>query len=368
MWNLRTKSSENWRYRAHSGPGDPHIPIYPIPNHSKISGQLATTLIFILSSVLALLLLERLIQSKSLASAVSSNGAIRIGLGDELLAAGVDQKADEIRAHVVACKVSEDLSEMALVEININKEKTIKVLLRLDNEAAVGSSPGTGLNGILRSDQVRGWVSIVGGWVGVNLALLARVDRPCGDVNLLTSRDVERLEEGVHVLPAVELTNTANLSLTDRHESVASSITVDELLDVSGLDLAAVVDDSTVRTDQNLGQVESGVVNLRESQRDKDLVIASSASDAAHLFRVDSHGVLTVSLEHREGLEVGDLPHPVGISRNPCDVSNKLASSLTSFVDEVNGLANTALEIEPLDTVSQCIGVSMVMYSLQVRR
>lgn len=250
-------------------------------------------------------------------------------------------------------KVSKDLGKVALVEIDVNEKQTIKVLLRLDNQASIRSvnasmavidggislrldalggvdletlnretlegskSPGTSLNSVLGSDEVRSRVGVVGSRIRVNLTLLARVDRPSSNVDLLTSRDVERLEERVHVLPAVQLTDTADVSLADGHEGVARAITVDKLLDMSRLDLATVVDHIAIRTDEDLREVESGVVDLRETERDVDLVIPSGTSDTAHLLGVDGHRVLAVSLEHGEGLEVGDLPHPVGITGDP---------------------------------------------------
>jgi hypothetical protein len=253
----------------------------------------------------------------------------------------------------VTSKVSKDLGKVALVEINVNKEKTIKVLLRLDDQASIRSvdtsmpivdrgvslrlntlgsvnletlngqtlegckSPCTSLNGVFGSDEIRSRIGIVGSRIRMNLTLLARVDRPSSNMNLLTSRDIEGLEERVHVLPAVQLAEATDISLADRHEGVARAITVYKLLDVGRLDLATMVDNIAVRSDEDLGEVESGVVNLREAERDIDLVIPSGATDAAHFLGVDSHGVLAVSLDHGKGLEVGYLPHPVGITGDP---------------------------------------------------
>lgn len=87
-------------------------------------------------------------------------------------------------------------------------------------------------------------------------------------MDLLALRDVEGLQERVHVLPAVELAETTQLCLGNTLEGVASTIAVDKLFDVSRLDLAAVVDDFTGWVDQSLGQVESGVVNLGEAKGD----------------------------------------------------------------------------------------------------
>lgn len=87
-------------------------------------------------------------------------------------------------------------------------------------------------------------------------------------LDLLALGNVHGLEEGVHVLPAVELTKTSNVRLRDRLESVTGAVTVDKLLDVGRLNLAAVVEDLTSRGDQDLSQVEGSVVNLRETHRD----------------------------------------------------------------------------------------------------
>lgn len=93
-------------------------------------------------------------------------------------------------------------------------------------------------------------------------------------------------------------------------------------------------------------------------------VVPGSAADAPHLLRVDSQAVLAVLLEHGEGLLVGDFPHPVRVARHPLKrleavdqrctqihtnfgEGNQLAASSTSFIDEADGLLDTALEVEP---------------------
>jgi hypothetical protein len=85
---------------------------------------------------------------------------------------------------------------------------------------------------------------------------------------LFAKRHIERLEERVHVLPAVQLAEAAELGGDDRLECVAGAVTVDELLDVSGLDLAAVVDDLSRGVDESLGEVAGRVVDLRETEGD----------------------------------------------------------------------------------------------------
>lgn len=78
------------------------------------------------------------------------------------------------------------------------------------------------------------------------------------------------------------------------------------------------------------------------------LVITSSPSNTLELLRINGHGVLTVLLQHREGLLVVDFPHPVGVAWDPdLGEGDELRAGSTGFVDEVDGLADTALEVEP---------------------
>lgn len=301
---------------------------------------------------------ERFVEAQAVRGGVRSDATIGVGLGDELLPAGVNQQPDEVRPHVMASKVGQDLGQVCLVQVDVHEEQAIEVLLGLDDEATVGAvdtgvavvrggvclgldalgggllqaldaealeggkGPGAGLVGVRGRDEVRRGVGVVGGGVRVHLALDAGVDRPGGDVDLLSLAHVEGLEEGVHVLPAVELAQPSELGLGDGLEGVAGAIAVDELLDVGGLDLAAVVDDVALWVDEGLGEVQGGVVDLGEAKRDVDLVIAGCAADAAHLLRVDGEGVLPVLLQHGEGLEVVDLPHPVRVARDPCRCVN----------------------------------------------
>lgn len=297
---------------------------------------------------------ERLVEAQAVRGAVGSDAAIRVGLGDELLPAGVDEQPDEVGPHVVAGKVGQDLCQVRLVQVDVDEQQAVEVLVGLDDQAAVGAvdagvavvggrvglgldslrggllqaldaealeggeGPGAGLVGVRGRDEVGRGVGVVGGRVGGNLALDARVDGPGGDVDLLPLAHVQGLEEGVHVLPAVELAQPPELGLRDGLEGVAGAIAVDELLDMGGLDLAAVVDDVAFGVNKSLGEVQSGVVDLGEAKRDVDLVIAGCAADAAHLLRVDGKGVLAVLLQHGKRLEIVDLPHPVRVARDPC--------------------------------------------------
>jgi hypothetical protein len=143
------------------------------------------------------------------------------------------------------------------------------LLETLDTEPLERSkSPSTSLNSVGRSDQVGRRVGDVGSRVRVLQCLLTRVHWPSGNVNLFAKRHIERLEERVHVLPAVQLAEAAELGGDDRLESVAGAVTVDELLDMSGLDLAAVVDDLSRGVDESLGEVAGRVVDLRETEGD----------------------------------------------------------------------------------------------------
>ena len=78
------------------------------------------------------------------------------------------------------------------------------------------------------------------------------------------------------------------------------------------------------------------------------LVVTSSATNAPELLGVDGKRVFAVLLQHGQRLLVVDLPHPVRVAWDPdLRKSDELASSLTSFIDESNGLLNASFEIEP---------------------
>ena len=78
------------------------------------------------------------------------------------------------------------------------------------------------------------------------------------------------------------------------------------------------------------------------------LVIPRSPSDALELFRVDGHGVLAVLLQHGERLLVVYLPLPVRVAWDPdFGEGDELCAGGTGFVDEVDGLADAAFEVEP---------------------
>lgn len=115
--------------------------------------------------------------------------------------------------------------------------------------------PRRRLKCVRRGDDVRRRLRDVRRRVRVLQRLLSRVDRPRRDMDLLSHGDVERLEEGIHVLPAVELAETAEVGVDDGQEGVAVAVAVDELLNVCGLDLASVVEDIASGRDEDLREV-----------------------------------------------------------------------------------------------------------------
>ena len=66
------------------------------------------------------------------------------------------------------------------------------------------------------------------------------------------------LEEGIHILPAIQVPNPTNFGIDDRLGGITSPITKDKTLDMGGLDLAAVVNDISCGRNHNLGCVETG--------------------------------------------------------------------------------------------------------------
>lgn len=287
-------------------------------------------------------LIKRLVQSQPLAGRVGRKATVGIGLGDELLPAGVDKEADEIGPHIVAGKVSQYLCEVALVEVDlwrwsvesgqverestyVDEHQAVEVLVGFGHErsvwlvdagvAVVGrgigfglntlrgvllepflaqplegcEGPGTSLDGICGCDKVGSRFRNVRRRVGVLERLFSWVYRPSSDVNLLALGNVERLQEGVHVLPAVELAEAAELSLCNGHKGVAGTVTIDELLNVGGFDLATVVDHLAVRVNKCLREVERSVVNLGESKRD----VTVSDQFLFRLSQTSNCGVLT---------------------------------------------------------------------------
>lgn len=136
-------------------------------------------------------------------------------------------------------------------------------------------------------------------------------------MHLLAQRSRIRLHERVHVLPAVKMPNTSDLSLHNRLGSITGSVTKDQPLDVSSADLASVVNHLARGRDEHLRRIEARQVQLGVAQGDEDLVGAGGGADLAHFVRVRGETVLAVGLEEGEALLVGYLPGPVGIAGDP---------------------------------------------------
>lgn len=195
----------------------------------------------------------------------------------------------------------------------VDEEEAIKVLVRLSNERTIRlvdarmpvvsrrvslwlhafrrrllqplntqplkrrQRPRPRLNCIRRRNQITRRIRNISRRIGILERLFAGIDRPGGDVDLLSFGHVEGFEEGVHVFPAVELAEATEFSLRDGLEGVACAIAVDEFLDVRGLDFAAVVDDFTGGIDQGLREVECGVIDLGEAEGDVAVRIVNTS-------------------------------------------------------------------------------------------
>jgi hypothetical protein len=149
------------------------------------------------------------------------------------------------------------------------------------------------------------------------------VNIPCGDMNLFAERNGVTLQEWVHVLPAVQLTNAANLRVDDHGSGIPRAIAEDETLHVSRTDLAAVVDDGAPRVDEDLRDVQAVEIQLRVSERHEDGVLLGCGTDAMHLWRVGGKAVLPIFLQQRQALLVVDLPHPVDCVSMPPIMARK---------------------------------------------
>jgi hypothetical protein len=172
----------------------------------------------------------------------------------------------------------------------------------------------------------------------------------------------------------------ADLGVNNLIQGVPCTLAKNKSLYMSGLNLAAVVDDLSSWVNDDLSHIEAVSVNLRVSERNIDLSGLCSSSDAIHLLRIGTDTVLVVFLEQRKRVLVVDTPLPVRVSRQmsaaiclensklqykrtrgslsfiSCGFftgafqvltclreGNKLALLLTSFCDERNGLLDGLL-------------------------
>lgn len=157
----------------------------------------------------------------------------------------------------------------------------------------------------------------VGVRVRVLEGLLSWVQRPGRDVDLLSKRCSVGLHEWVHVLPAVQVSNAADLSVHNRFGGVTRSIAKYKTLDVSSADLASMIDDLSGWVYHNLGGIQTGKIDLGVAKRDVDLVGTRCFTNAAHFIGVGRKTVFPVLLEQWKTLLVVNLPGPVWVTGNP---------------------------------------------------
>ena len=103
------------------------------------------------------------------------------------------------------------------------------------------------------------------------------------------------------------------------------------------------------------------------------VVVSRGSPDAPHLLRVHPQTVLAVCLDQGKRLQViylstvsyklnyrlrnhgTYLPQPIRVARNPdFGEADQFASGLPGFVDPVNGLLDTQLQVEPLRDHKYC--------------
>lgn len=102
-------------------------------------------------------------------------------------------------------------------------------------------------------------------------------------MNLLAKRDGVCLQERVHVLPAVQLSNPANLCIDDHRRSIAGPIAKHKTLNMRSPDLTTMVDELARWVDHDLRSVQAVEIDFRVSQRDEDRVPLGSRTDTVHL-------------------------------------------------------------------------------------
>lgn len=125
------------------------------------------------------------------------------------------------------------------------------------------------------------------------------------------------LQKGVHVLPAVQLSNPSNISVNDGLKGVSSPIAEDELLNMRWLDLSSMVEDISRWSDEYLSKMQSCHVDLAVTHGDVNAVLTHCGTNPTHFIGIRWQTVLAVGFQEGKRLLVIDLPHPVRITRNP---------------------------------------------------
>jgi hypothetical protein len=158
----------------------------------------------------------------------------------------------------------------------------------------------------------------------------------------------------------------SNLGWYDAGQRIARSFSKYKSFDMSWFDLTTMVDDISSWCNDYLSHVKAVPINLRVSEGDKDLVVASSSPNTVHLFGLWAQTVSVILFKERKRVLEVDPPLPVRISRNPYHPklahlpffplflrrtglwkSDQFASFLAGFIDESNGLLNRLLQVEP---------------------
>lgn len=121
-------------------------------------------------------------------------------------------------------------------------------------------------------------------------------------------------EQVAHVFPAVQMTKSTNLRLNHTSKGITGALAENKSLNVGRLNLAAVVDNITMRVDDDLGHVEAVAVNLGIAQGDVDLSSLGCRTDASHLIGIRVNAILVVLLKEGERVLIVDTPLPVGVS------------------------------------------------------
>ena len=130
-----------------------------------------------------------------------------------------------------------------------------------------------------------------------------------------------------------------------------------------GLDFPAVVQDIAVRANKHLREMASRHIDLTVAQRDIYAVLPRRSTDPPHLVRIRGHAVFAVCLEERQRLLIVDLPHPVGIPRDPnFREGDEAATCCAGFVDPFDCLLDGELEVEPAGFSSH--GRGLVLFDL----